>query len=249
MHPLTHPDRGTVRAARSREAGVTLIELMIAITLVAALSVGMLMAMRTSLVTLEKVDNRLQFNRRVMSVQQILSREIGGVMPVIGMCTAPNGSLSNRVIFQGNPQTLRLVTSYSVAEGARGYPRMVEFQVVPTDGGALRLVMNEHPYTGPMSTAPFCFTTFPAPPAQVTATSFIVADRLAVCRISYHQMTREAPRDGNWMPFWNDTNLPSAVHIEMIPIDPDAARLPLASVTVPLHLTLDVGVPYTDSGF
>ena len=67
-------------ARKQRQAGVTLIELMIAITLVAAISTGMLMAMRTSLITLEKVDARLQSNRRVMGAEQILARQIGGLM-------------------------------------------------------------------------------------------------------------------------------------------------------------------------
>jgi type II secretory pathway pseudopilin PulG len=235
-------------ARRKSEAGVTLIELVIAITLVAALSLGMLMAMRTSLVTLEKVDNRLQFNRRVMSVQEILVREIGGVIPVVGQCTVGSGSSANRVVFQGNQQTLRLVSSYSLAEGARGYPRIIEFQVMPAEGGGMRLVMNEHPYTGPASTAPFCFNMLPVP-AQVTPSSFIVADQLARCSISYHQVNRDAPREGNWVPVWNEVNLPSAVHIDMAPLAPDAAQLPLLSITVPIHVTLDVQVPYVDTSF
>src|SRR5580658_10432185 len=52
--------------ARRAQKGFTLIELMISITLVAAISAGMLMAMRAALLTLEKVDARLQSNRRVM---------------------------------------------------------------------------------------------------------------------------------------------------------------------------------------
>src|SRR5271166_3577858 len=81
------------------ERGVTLIELMIAITLVAMLSVGMLMAMRTSMITLEKTDARLQLNRRVMSAEQILSREIGGLMPVMGDCLNPSGGMGHMPIF------------------------------------------------------------------------------------------------------------------------------------------------------
>jgi len=235
-------------ARRRPEAGVTLIELMIAITLVAALSVGMLMAMRTSLVTLEKVDNRLQFNRRVMSVEQIVSREIGGVIPVVGLCSAPGAAAAGRAVFQGNQETLHLVSSYSLSEGARGFPRIVEFQVMPSEGGWVRLVMNEHPYTGPASTAPFCFNMLPVP-AQATPSSLIVADRLAYCRISYREINRDAPREGNWVGLWNETNLPSAVHIEMVPLASDAAQLPLVSVTVPIHVTLDVGAPYNDANF
>ena len=58
--------------------GVTLLELMIAITLVAGLSTGMLMAMRTSLLTYEKTAHKLESNRRFVKTQQILSNQIGG---------------------------------------------------------------------------------------------------------------------------------------------------------------------------
>src|SRR2546430_17234075 len=104
---------------KRREAGVTLIELMIAITLVSAISAGMLMAMRTSLLTLDKTTARLQLNRRVMSVEQIMSRQIGGLMPVLGRCPGP--------VFVGTPTTLRMVSSYSMSEGARGEPRILMY--------------------------------------------------------------------------------------------------------------------------
>ena len=39
-------------------------------------------------------------------------------------------------IFNGNDQTLRLVSSYSLAEGARGYPRVIELQVLPAEAAA-----------------------------------------------------------------------------------------------------------------
>src|SRR5271165_1763694 len=131
------------RMTRS-ERGVTLIELMIAITLVATLSVGMLMAMRTSMITLEKTDSRLQLNRRVMSAEQILSREISGVMPVLGDCLNASGGVARLPIFSGTERTLHLVSTYSLAEGARGSPRILDLQVIPAQGGGVRLIVNEH---------------------------------------------------------------------------------------------------------
>src|SRR5437763_1141935 len=74
------------RSAVKRERGFTLIELMIAITLVAALSTGMLLAMRTGLLTLDKIETRLQENRRTVSIQQMLIRQLANVMPVAGEC-------------------------------------------------------------------------------------------------------------------------------------------------------------------
>ena len=87
------------------ERGFTLIELMIAVTLVAAISTGMLLAMRTALLTLQKVESRLQDNRRVVSVQQMLVRQLSSVMPAVGDCGTSRGSL-----FLGTAQSLRMVT-------------------------------------------------------------------------------------------------------------------------------------------
>jgi len=227
---------------KPRARGFTLIELMISVTLVAAISTGMLMAIRTSLITLQKTDDRLQSNRRVMSVEQILGRELSGVIPVMGMC-ATGGSIA---VFNGNQQTLHLVSTYSMAEGARGYPRLLELQVLPAEGGTVRLIVNESLYTGPFSTTPFCagggFL-----PGQATPQSFVLADRLAYCRISYQQGNPENRFGESWLPVWTQTNLPAAVRIDMEPLVPDAARLPLVPVTVPIHINRDVNVPYVDS--
>lgn len=222
--------------------GFTLIELMISITLVAAISTGMLMAIRTSLIALQKTDDRLQSNRRVMSVEQILARELGGVMPVMGLCST-GGTVP---VFNGNPQTLHLVSSYSMQEGARGYPRVLELQVLPAEGGTVRLIVNEFLYTGPLSIAPFC-AGGNFQPGQATPQSFVLADRLAYCRISYQRRNPETMMGEAWLPVWNQPNLPAAVRVDMEPLTPDPARLPLIPVTVPIHVNREVQSQYADT--
>jgi prepilin-type N-terminal cleavage/methylation domain-containing protein len=224
-----------------RERGFTLIELMISVTLVAAISVGMLMAMRTSMITLEKVDARLQSNRRVMSVEQILSREIGGVMPITAVC---GGATPKVPVFSGTDQTLHLVSSYSLSEGARGYPRILELQVIPSDRGGVRLIVNETLYAGPASIAQFCVQ--PTPPGAPGPNSFVLADRLASCHISYQDVNLRTPNLEQWLPLWIKPDLPSAVHVDMVPLMVDPATLPLISVTVPIHITREVLAPYAD---
>jgi hypothetical protein len=211
---------------------------MISITLVAALATGMLMAMRTSLLSFEKINSRLQFNRRVMGMERILTRQIGGVMPVMSDC----GGVGRIPIFLGTPDSLRLVTSYSETEGARGYPQFDEFRVVKGEEG-LRLVVTEHLYTGPASTAPFCGGEIPL---DVTAGSLIVADRLATCVFSYRETLPDAPPSAKWMPAWDRADLPGAVKIEMTPLDSSAALLPVMNVTVPIHITRQVRSGYED---
>ena len=210
--------------------------MMIAITLVATLSTGMLMAIRTSMITLEKTDSRLQSNRKMVAVQQILTRQISGVMPVMSLC-----GTGRVAYFSGTADSLHLISTYSLAEGSRGYPRVLEFQVIPAERGGVRLIVNEHLYSGPASTIPFCAT-----PVEATPQSFVLADRLEYCRFVYLEMIPESPAARNWVPFWNRQNLPSAVRVEMAPLVADPVQLPVVSVTIPIHTTREVGALYED---
>ncbi len=225
---------------RLGQKGFTLIELMISITLVAALSAGMLMAMRTSLLSLEKINDRLQFNRRVMGMQQILTRQIGGLMPVTSDCAG-----ARIPIFRGDPNALRMVSSYSMAEGARGYPQFDEFRVIQGEQG-LRLIVTEHLYTGPSSTEPYCGGA-PLVPGQSAPSSMILADRLASCTFSYREQLPDQPPSSQWLPSWDRQDLPGAVKIEMTPLDSSPSLLPVMTVTVPIRITRQVRSWYDDA--
>jgi len=247
--------------ARQLERGVTLLELMIAITLVAGLSTGMLMAMRTSLLTYEKTAKKLESNRRFVKAQQILSNQIAAVIPAQGMCPGEDGrGVMIPSFLSGSPDTLRLISSYSIAEGARGYPQIVEYRVVAGERGGVRLVATEHAYTGPESTAPFCGgAAAAAPPAPspfefgakaATAAApgvYVLAENLAYCRFSYHE-----PYDQNtfqetpWLALWTKTVLPAGVRIEMQPAVPVPGGLSVLGVTVPIQVTRDPRLVYDD---
>ncbi len=227
-------------AHATSEKGFTLIELMISITLVAALATGMLMAMRTSLLSMEKINSRLQFNRRVMGMERIVTRQIGGVMPVMSDC-----GTARVPIFLGTSDSLRLVSSYSTSEGARGYPQFDEFRVVKGEEG-FRLVVTEHLYTGPSSTAPFCGGDPSLLPVDVTPGSLILADRLASCTFWYREAIVDAPPSSKWMTSWDQAELPAAVRIEMTPLDSSPALLPVMNVTVPIRVTRQVRPWYED---
>jgi hypothetical protein len=206
------------------EAGVTLVELLIAITLVAALSVGMLMAIRSSLITMDKINGRLESNRRVLGLQQIVSGQIGGVIPIKGCA------------LQGSPQSLRLVTTYSVDEGARGFPRVVAFSVEQDPEGGMRLVETESPYSGGCQGG-----------GAPSAKPLILADNLASARFMYHEPQRPNSAGlGTWVPAWNDPVLPSAVRLETEPLKAMASNLPSLTVNVAIHITKQPTLQYID---
>jgi len=117
--------------ARS-ERGFTLLEVIIAVTLVSLLLGGVFGCVRLSLDTLNRVDARLIRERRVASVEQILRAELEGILPVIAQCTSVGDEPSERIaFFEGEPATMRFVSTYSLNERARGLPRILELQVIP----------------------------------------------------------------------------------------------------------------------
>ena len=64
-----------------RESGTTLIEVLIAVTLLSLLSVGMLTAMRVGFMAFSKTNTRLMENRRAAGAQQF---DLRGARPYQG---------------------------------------------------------------------------------------------------------------------------------------------------------------------
>src|SRR6185436_15270322 len=74
--------------ATSREAGLTLMEVLVAVSLLSLLSVGMLIALRVGFSASAKANTRLIDDRRVWGAQRILEQEIAGFMPTRAQCNA-----------------------------------------------------------------------------------------------------------------------------------------------------------------
>jgi prepilin-type N-terminal cleavage/methylation domain-containing protein len=231
------------RSRHRNQRGVTLLELMIAVTLVAGLSTGMLMAMRTSLLNYEKTASKLESNRRFVKAQQILSNQIAAVIPAQGLCVPTESHpVAVAPFLSGSVDALQLISSYSIAEGARGYPQIVEYRVLPGARGGVRLVATEHAYTGPESTTPFC-SSAPAPGGAV----YVLAENLAYCHFSYHEpYNQNTFAETPWLPLWDRPALPAGVHIEMRPAVPQSGGLSVLNVTVPIRVDRDPRLVYDD---
>jgi len=231
---------------RSR-AGMTLIEVLIAVSLVSLLSVGILFAMRVGLNALNKADLKLMDNRRIVGTQRILQQQLAGFMPVIARFSPDPESPGVKIpFFHGRAQSMRFVSSYSLQQAARGLPQIVEFKVIPRDDGrGVRLVVNETVYTGPGSAGVFCLGPGPDPELGVVAqrfrpiaagpSSFVIADRLAFCRFSYLQPL-PPPQLEQWQPNWILPRWPAGIRIELAPLDPDDSRLKPLTITAAMHV-------------
>src|SRR5205085_9231158 len=103
--------------------------------------------------SLGKTNTYFTNARRVLGVDRIISEQIAGYIPTAGFCGSGGGEDARPVLvpfFQGDSQTMRFVSSYSLNEAARGLPRIVEYQVIPGETGVgVRLIVNETVFTGP----------------------------------------------------------------------------------------------------
>jgi hypothetical protein len=226
---------------------MTLIEVTIAITLVALIVTGMTMAMRISLTSLGKAGDKMIANRRVTGAQRIVEQQIAGLMPVAAtMPAGAAGQTGLRVpFFQGESQSMRFVSTYSLHDASRGTPRILEFQVVPGgESGGVRLVVNEIPYTSSYSAGEIVtgrsttdgiglMTTFR--PIEVGAQSFVLADKLASCHFLY-QEPRPRPEYQRWVELWTKAFWPTSIRIEMVPLSDSPGQLHMMTITAPVHV-------------
>ena len=242
----------TQASALPARAGVTLIEILIAVSLLSLLSIGILMAMRIGFNTMEKVDTRLVSNRRVSYARRIIENEIAGYTLTLADWH-PGTDAFRRIPFnQFEPQSMRFVTSYSLQDAWRGRPQIAALQVVPgNDGQGVRLIVNEMPYTGPAQAGQTIGSidaggTVHFTPIVAVPQSFVLADRLAYCRFFYLEPLTEPPFQ-RWRPDWvTSQRLPQGIRIDMAPMDTSPADLHVSTVTVALHINRTQGI-YVDT--
>ena len=239
---------------RVNQRGVTLLELLIAVSLMSLLSLGVLFSMRVGINAMGKTNDRFVKNRRVLGVEKALAAQIAGLMPVTIEC--PGGQGGKAVLFQGDPQSMRFVSSYSLQEGARGYPKLLEFTVIAGENGnGVRLIVNELPYSGPFSVRGACVGTQPDPltgqsaalfmPISPRPDSFVLADKLAGVRFVYRDEL-PPPVLERWTSKWLANKLPSAIRIEMIPLELSPANLQVTTTTIPIRITANPMLNYAD---
>ncbi|HTW67139.1 MAG TPA: prepilin-type N-terminal cleavage/methylation domain-containing protein [Bryobacteraceae bacterium] len=234
------------RSRKRRSAGVTLMELMIAVLLLSLLSVAMVLTLRVALSAMNKTDSRLMANRRVASVERILNEEIAGMIPVTANCTAGGKRGATLMFFEGQAQSMRLASTYSLHQGARGVPMILEYQVIPGENNeGVRLVVNETWYTGPRGAGALCIGMGRDPntgvfgpifaPIQIGSNSFVLSDRLAYCQFSFRDS--HSHRQPLWVDHWVAQTYPDAIRVSLAPLAPDAGRLQPVTLTVPIRLT------------
>jgi hypothetical protein len=66
--------------------------------------------------------------------------------------------------------------------------------------------------------------------------SFILADKLASCRFFYQEL-RPKPELERWDELWTKADWPTAIRIEMTPLNNEPGMLKMMTVSAPVHVT------------
>jgi prepilin-type N-terminal cleavage/methylation domain-containing protein len=244
----------TVQGTKAGQAGVTLIEVLVAITLLSLLSVGMMVAMQIGLSAFSKVDRRLMDNRRVSGAQRVLEQELEGMMPVVSPCGRTGIKIG---FFQGEAQTMRLVSTFSLQQAWRGQPQILELFVIPgEEGKGVRLVVNEIAFPGPLGAGQLCLGMGIDPltgtgvprfgPVTPGPNSFVLADKLAYCHFAFLSPGPQPNMPPLWKEIWTRMDWPQAVRIDMAPFEADPSRLQPISVVAPIYIHRSPEIPYGD---
>jgi hypothetical protein len=256
MRRDTRSSAARVNNASPRRAGITLIEVLIAVSLLSLLSVGMLIAMRIGFNTLGKTDAHLVQNRKVVNVRQIVENEIAGFIATRADWRQTPQIVVPVPFHQWEPQSMRFVTSYSLDSAWRGREQIAALQVIPGENNiGVRLIVNETPYTGaaqagssiegiepdPTTGTQLVRFTLIAPGPQ----SFVLADKLAYCRFSYLEPRFEPPLRV-WRPDWVLPSLPLGIRIEMAPLENGPAELHMSTITASFHINRSSENAYYD---
>ncbi len=240
----------------ARRAGFTLIETLIAVSLVALLSTAMLVAIRVALNAQSSATARLMSNRRVVGAQNALEQELNGFVPAPAAWNTDNGSVQRAPFFGGDESNLHMVSSFSLGAANRGMPEVLDFRVIPGENGeGARLIVNESPYHGAFSAqyhvageqktadGQSLIEFFPVQPGP---NSFVLADKLAYCRFVYEALILTPQVHTQWTNVWTRREWPVAIRVEMAPLDSASARLHPMTVTAELHASRLFNREYKD---
>lgn len=206
-------------------SGLTLIEVLVALSLLALVSVSLVTATGAGLQTWLTARDAMLLDRRVADGNAQLLAAIGGMVPM--PVTAAREQGGPFPFFQGEAQMMRFVTAHSTIHRGRGGFRLLAIRVVSGVEG-LELIVEESPC--PDSYSLGALVENPARQSDgsvrgrlVLAREFkredawTVADRLAHCRFTYLRGGDGRNRSSVWLSRWDDwQGLPRAVRIELV---------------------------------
>ncbi|MFO7569226.1 MAG: prepilin-type N-terminal cleavage/methylation domain-containing protein [Smithellaceae bacterium] len=180
------------RSARRRKGGFTLLELLIAMSLLIVV-IGLAgLAMRLSFRTVASGEMKVNSLERMRSSMYIVSAQIQSQIPAVDQT-----DINRKVIFQGDRKSLQFVSGYSIWSGRQGYVH-VHYSLRDDEQGKLALLASENIHGKSDKTETTLFDGF---------------DELS---FEYFSTKRDVRGVGEWTDEWNDVKwVPQIVRMRL----------------------------------
>jgi prepilin-type N-terminal cleavage/methylation domain-containing protein len=205
---------------RIKQTGFTLLELLVAVTVVSLLSTTILFGWRIAANAWGRASELVEEQRRVAATHELLQEQMAAMVPYSPWVRQGRQD----VFFQGEPQTARFLSRYSLENRSGSGLYLVEYQMAETLDGTCQLLFNEIPLRNPEEAGALFTSAEESPagpilrfsPVERTAKTRVLLERLAQCRMEYYRPA-ESQQPGRWTEQWisRGTELPRGMAIRI----------------------------------
>jgi general secretion pathway protein J len=191
----------------TREAGFTLLELLIAITLMAMMAVGLWSVFSISIQSWSRGTEAIDANQRHRSVFDLARKQIASVYPLFSPADRQQAGIPS-LIFHGTDSSLVFVSLNSLRFHASPGLTLVSYEIAQNGDGRFALVAKEKPYTGQVLEQEISFEISDGIP---------IFDNLASCTFEYYD-PGDSDNPPRWVGNWDGgalERLPTAVSLTL----------------------------------
>ena len=227
------------------EAGFTLLELLISVTVLSLLATAVLLGWRVASSAWQRANSHLLHSRSVQESYQLLQEQMASMIPY----QVPTAEGGLEFFFQGERQTARFLSRYSLTGRTSSGLYRIEYQVAERPGGTKQLLLNEFPVRSLEELKGLFVKVETDPDPAARKLQFLPFERgpqtvelfegLADCHFEYYQPPAP-PEPGSWKEQWKGPSgeLPGGMAIRLVSSGDTGDLKPVSIVAAIRNITL-----------
>jgi len=209
------------------EKGFTLIETIVAVTIVAMMAVGIWSIFRTGIRSWSRGTEYIDESQRYRNILDLVRKQMASAYPLMAP-TDPDSPGPSYPIFYGTENRLNFISLNSLNFQESPGLTLVNYEVVPNAEGDYSLVESEARYIGEL----------PDTEENVYPVNTIpLFENLTECYFKYRKADDDPDNPGEWVPEWDGEEigkLPVAISMTMLATDTNGTTI-TRNIFVPVH--------------
>jgi prepilin-type N-terminal cleavage/methylation domain-containing protein len=209
------------------EKGFTLIETIVAVTLVAMMAVGIWSIFRTGIRSWARGTEYIDASQRYRNILDLVRKQMASAYPLLAP-TDPDSPSSSYPIFLGTETSLNFISLNSLNFQESPGLTLVNYEVIPNAEGDFSLVESETRYIGELPDTE---------ENTVPVNTIPLFENLTECYFEYRKADDDPDNPGEWVMEWDGQEigkLPVAISMTMLATDTNGTTLN-RNIFVPVH--------------